>query len=122
MAQINGRKKGHAFELYVRDIFRRLGYVHCKTSRSCNRELDAAGVDLVNAGRYLVQCKAVEQSMDVHALLERMPKHPRHSVRLVAHKRNRKGITISMPLESFVELVEVYERAKRCPICSNEPE
>lgn len=122
MAQINSRNKGHAFELFVRDIFRRLGFKHCKTSRSCNRELDNAGVDLVNAGRYLVQCKAVEKSMDMHAILDRMPKHPRHSMRVVAHKRNRRGIVISMPLESFVELVTRYEKGQRCPICSNGPE
>ena len=47
MAQINARNKGHQFELYVRNVFRALGYMQCKTSRSCNRELDAAGVDLL---------------------------------------------------------------------------
>ena len=49
MAQINARNKGHQFELYVRNVFRALGYMQCKTSRSCNRELDAAGVDLVES-------------------------------------------------------------------------
>jgi len=121
MAQINARNKGHQFEIYVRNIFRILGYPDAKTSRSCNRELDAAGVDLVETGRYLVQCKAVERSQDMHKLLDKMPKPP-GTMPLVMHKRNRQGITVSMPLEAFLRLATAFERQHACPLCASELE
>ena len=119
MAQINARNKGHQFELYVRNVFRALGYMQCKTSRSCNRELDAAGVDLVESGRYLVQCKAVERSMDMHKLLDRMPK-TKGTTPLVIHKKNRKGTTVTMQLADFLLLATALERQTACPLCKSE--
>lgn len=121
MAQINARNKGHQFELYMRNVFRALGFMDAKTSRSCNRELDAAGVDLVETGRYLVQCKAVERSQDNHKLLARMPNVP-GSIKVVAHKRNRQGTTVTMSLADFTLLATALQRQSSCPLCANELE
>ena len=93
--------------------------MQCKTSRSCNRELDAAGVDLVESGRYLVQCKAVERSMDMHKLLDRMPK-VKGTTPLVIHKKNRKGTTVTMQLADFILLATALERQTSCPLCKSE--
>ena len=121
MAQINARTKGNQFEIYVRNVFRALGYMRAKTSRSCNRELDAAGVDLVGTSHYLVQCKAVERSQDMHKLLDKMPKQP-GDMPLVMHKRNRQGTTVTMHLDAFLRLATAYERQKNCPLCASELE
>jgi len=121
MAQLNAKNKGNHFELYCRNIFQALGYMQTKTSRSTNRAMDNAGVDLVGTGKYLVQCKAVERSQDVHKLIERMPKLP-GAMPLVMHKRNRQGTIVSMPLDIFLRLATAYERQYSCPLCSTEIE
>lgn len=99
---INARKKGHAFELAVAERFRSAGFSDCVTSRSESKRMDDLGVDLMYTDPYLVQCKAVERLGAVHDILGRMPTD---GIRLVFHKRNRKGVTVTMTEEDFWRLV-----------------
>lgn len=45
---VDHRKKGHAGEVYYRNIFRDLGFSHCVTSRFGSRMYDNAKIDLIN--------------------------------------------------------------------------
>ena len=100
---INGRNKGKRYELQIAAMWvakfggmvDRSGYV--------NKKLDDAGVDLVGTEPLNIQCKAVESSLNVHRILERMPMDSNYNV--VFHKRNHMGTVVSMDMEDFMELV-----------------
>jgi D-arabinose 1-dehydrogenase-like Zn-dependent alcohol dehydrogenase len=106
MAKINARKKGHSYELLIRDFFKELGYTDCVSSRSESKNLDDKGVDLVFTGSFWVQCKAVENLGSVHAILDRMPKDDK--MNLVFHKKNRQGTIVCMELETFRTLAKKF--------------
>jgi hypothetical protein len=108
---INARKKGHAFELAVAERFRKAGFAECVTSRLESKRMDDLGVDLMHTEPFLVQCKAVERLGSVHDIIARMPES---GVRVVFHKRNRKGVTVTMTEDDFWNLVSgkiaLYEK------------
>jgi hypothetical protein len=100
---INGRDKGKRFELKIAAMWsdkmggtvERSGYV--------NKKLDDAGVDLVGTDPFNIQCKAVESSINVHKILDRMPQDTNMNV--VIHKRNHAGTVVSMSVDDFMEIV-----------------
>jgi hypothetical protein len=99
---VNGRKKGHSFELAVAERFRDAGFPDCVTSRSESKRMDDLGVDLMYTKPWLVQCKAVERLGSVHDVLARMPTD---GLRVVFHKRNRKGVTVTMTESDFWKIL-----------------
>lgn len=105
MPKINARKKGHAFELVIRDVFIDLGYTDCVSSRSESKNLDDKGVDLCYTGPFHAQCKAVENLGSLHKILASMPKE---KLNLVFHKRNRQGTIVAMDLETFKILAREF--------------
>lgn len=105
MSKINARKKGHAYELDIRDYFRGLGWEHCVSSRSESKNKDDQGVDLCFTDPFNVQAKAVEKLGSTHDILAKMPKDK--NINLVFHKRNRKGTVVSMTQESFTVLINM---------------
>ena len=105
MAKINARKKGHTFELAIRDVFKDLGYIDCVSSRSESKNLDDKGVDLCYTGPFHVQCKAVENLGSIHKILAAMPKE---KLNLVFHKRNRQGVIVAMELDTFLALAREF--------------
>lgn len=108
MAKINARKKGHSYELVVRDFFKDLGYTDCVSSRSESKNMDDKGVDLCYTGPWYVQAKAVENLGSIHKILAAMPKESKLNV--VFHKRNRQGTIVAMDIESFKTLAKFYTR------------
>lgn len=74
-----------------------------------NKKLDDAGVDLVGTEPFNIQCKAVESSINVHRIIERMPVDANYNV--VFHKRNHMGTVVSMDMEDFMELVGMLKAA-----------
>jgi hypothetical protein len=108
MAKINARKKGHAFELVVRDFFRELGYNECVSSRSESKNMDDKGVDLCYTGPFYVQAKAVENLGSIHNVLAKMPKEEKMNV--VFHKRNRQGVIVAMDIETFKKLAQSFQQ------------
>ena len=99
---VNSRKKGHDFERKFAEYLRIHGY-KAVTSRSENRSLDDAGVDLVDNTKFYFQLKAVERlKPGYHEILKNMPKE---KIPIVVHKRNNKGTVIAMQLEDFANLL-----------------
>lgn len=106
MKKINARKKGHSFELIVRDIFRDLGFADCVSSRSESKNMDDKGVDLCYTGPFYVQAKAVENLGSLHKVLSGMPKEDK--MNLVFHKRNRQGVIVAMEADTFITIAKEF--------------
>ena len=70
---INSRNKGRAFEQRIARIWVSLFGGVVERSSYVSKKRDDAGVDLIGTEPFNVQCKAVEQSMNIHSILERMP-------------------------------------------------
>lgn len=102
---INPRKKGHSYELQIRDWFRELGWDKAVSSRSESKNKDDQGVDLCYTDPFNIQAKAVEKLGSLHDILARMPKDSNYN--LVFHKRNRKGTIVAMTLEDFKEIIQM---------------
>lgn len=105
MSKINARKKGHAYELDIRDWFRERGWTKAVSSRSESKNKDDQGVDLCFTDPFNVQAKAVEKLGSAHDVIAKMPKDGNYN--LVVHKRNRKGTVVCMSLDHFGELVDM---------------
>ena len=101
---LNSRKKGHSYELQIRDYFRELGWSKAVSSRSESKNKDDQGVDLCYTEPFNIQAKAVEKLGSIHDILARMPNDSNYN--LVFHKRNRKGTIVAMTLEDFTELLQ----------------
>jgi hypothetical protein len=102
MTKINARTKGHDFERKFAEYLRIYGY-EAVTSRSENRSLDDAGVDLVDNTPFYFQLNAGERlNTSYHDLLKSMKKG---KIPVVVHKRNNKGTIIAMKLEDFANLL-----------------
>ena len=112
---MTAHRKGLRYEWSVRDKFRALGYTYACTSRGVDRSLDAAGVDLVNTGDFLVQCKAVERGISAHKILDNMPREV-GKVRLLIHKKNitkqNGGEVVSMYWADFEKLLLDANKAR----------
>lgn len=99
----NNRTAGHSFERDIAELFRTIGFTHCKTSRQCSRELDNQKVDLVNTDPFYVQCKYT-QTINAHTVLSEMPK--REQMNILLHKRKNKGTVVSLSLEDFQKILK----------------
>jgi hypothetical protein len=102
---INARKKGHGYELQIRDWFRELGWNKAVSSRSESKNKDDQGIDLCFTDPFSVQAKAVEKLGSLHDVLAKMPNDSNYN--LVFHKKNRKGTIVAMTIEDFRELLEM---------------
>lgn len=106
---INGRDKGKRFELKVAHMWQDRFNTVVERSGYVNKKLDDAGVDLVGTDPFNIQCKAVESSINVHRILERMPHGSNYNV--VFHKRNHMGTVVSMDVDDFMEMVTMLRHA-----------
>jgi hypothetical protein len=102
---INSRKKGHGYELQIRDWFRKLGWTKAVSSRSESKNKDDQGIDLCFTDPFNIQAKAVEKLGSIHDILAKMPQDQNYNV--VFHKKNRKGTIVAMTIEDFEELLEI---------------
>lgn len=103
---INPREKGKRFELKVARWWQQRHGGDVRRSKTVNRDLDNAGVDLVGTDPFLIQCKAVEKNLDYLPILERMPAN--EGIRCVIHKRNNTRPIVAMYLDEWLDLTETY--------------
>lgn len=104
----SARKKGHNYELKIRQEFIELGFTQCATSRYESKSRDDKKVDLVNTGSFNVQAKAVENMGSSHKVLKEMPKE-RKKINLVFHKKNRQGEVVSLWKKDFYAIIEALK-------------
>ena len=101
--------KGNQFEIAIIDRLKEIGF-EAQSSRSESRNEDNKGSDIITDCPYDIQCKAVERSsMNLHdiILLMRMNGLERP---VIAHKRNSKGVVVSMAWETFQEILETLKK------------
>jgi hypothetical protein len=110
----NNRMAGHAFERDLATIFRAIGYPEAATTRQMgSKGADDAGVDLVGTPGWTVQAKYTQAAPNMQKLLKSMPVRGERfntGTRIVVHKRERQGSTVTMTLEDFVELARIQAR------------
>jgi hypothetical protein len=75
-----------------------------------SKAADDAGMDLVNTGRFNIQCKHVERGLDLHGTLERMPTF---GFNIVLWKRNRKTPLAVLTMSQAQELISLLLIASR---------
>lgn len=105
---INAREKGKRFELKMAKLWMSYFGGNVERSSFASKKLDDMGVDLTNTPPFNLQLKAHERSIDIHSILQRMPKDNNYNV--VIHKRNHQPPIAAMNLDDFMELVEMLKR------------
>jgi len=105
---INARQKGKRFELKMAKLWMSYFGGNVERSSFASKKLDDMGVDLTNTPPFNLQLKAHERSIDIHSILQRMPKDENYNI--VIHKRNHQPPIAAMHLDDFMELVEMLKR------------
>lgn len=107
MSGRKSRTKGHTFERKMAEELREFFPDVC-TSRAESKRLDDKGVDLAFTNKFNFQCKAVEKlSPSYHDILMSMPDDD--DINIILHKRNRKGIVVSMNFEDFKKILYILK-------------
>lgn len=107
MSGRKSRTKGHAFERKMAEELKEFFPEVC-TSRAESKRLDDLGVDLAFTNNFNFQCKAVEKlSPSYHEILRLMPDDD--DINTILHKRNRKGVVVSMKLEDFKKILYILK-------------
>jgi hypothetical protein len=75
-----------------------------------SKAADDAGMDLVNTGRFNIQCKHVERGLDLHGTLDKMPTF---GFNVVLWKRNRKTPLAVLTMSQAHELISLLQVASR---------
>lgn len=92
-------QKGKRFELEIIQFLESLEYT-AMPSRASDK-LEAQGLDIVDNSPFSIQCKHQERfSVPVHELLKSMKANGLENP-IVMHKRNNKGVVVSMDLSLF---------------------
>jgi len=108
MSGSKSRRKGHKYEIDVKNEMIELGYKRCLTSRYESRSKDDAKIDLCYTDPFSIQCKHVERLGSLHNILDEMPDDD--NINLVFHKRNRKGDIVAMKKEDFYKIVRLLKK------------
>jgi hypothetical protein len=75
-----------------------------------SKAADDAGMDLVNTGRFNIQCKHVERGLDLHGTLDKMPTF---GFNVVLWKKNRKTPLAVLTMSQAQELILLLQTASR---------
>jgi len=104
---MNQKKAGNRYELIIRELFRSLGWVKCRTSREESKMLDDMGVDLTHTDPFNIQCKRWRSAPSYHKVLKAMPDDENYNI--IFHRRPYQGDVVVMESESFIELIKMMK-------------
>lgn len=104
---IDSKEKGKRFERWCCKWWHQITGRTVERSAAVAPHMDARGVDLIGTGSWLVQCKSIERSVDLHRILDRMPLNG--GVNVVLHKRSKRGTVVSMRLDDFAHILSRLE-------------
>lgn len=119
--RINSRTKGNNFERELVNIFKNLGFEHCKTSRYASRILDDSKVDLANIPLN-VQAKMgywnnrpkfdiIFKEMKIHLCSNFLPNDPQRNYPKVAfHTLDKKEEEHQMVIMMQKDWLEMYKK------------
>ncbi len=106
---LNAKQKGNRWELACARLLKPI-WPQVATARLMSKAADDAGMDLVNTGRFNLQCKHVERGLDLHGTLERMPTF---GFNVVLWKRNRKTALAVLTMSQAQELISLLQIATK---------
>ena len=104
------RRKGHGYERFTVNFFKKLGFDRALTTRNASRLMDNAKIDIYGVP-FNIQCKAVEDRIDYQKLTDEItvkikelcPDRSNFPI-IIFHKRKKKT-TVTMTLEEFEKLI-----------------
>lgn len=106
----NNRRAGHDFERILVNRFKKLGFTDCVSSRSQNRRLDDAKIDLAFTSPFAIQAKYTKVAPNMHDLLDQMQEacntlpEVEGCIPVVYHKRVNRGETVTLKAADFEKL------------------
>jgi hypothetical protein len=100
---LNAKQKGNRWELLCAHLLKPT-WPQVATARLMSKAADDAGMDLVNTGRFNIQCKHVERGLDLHGTLDKMPTF---GFNIVLWKRNRKTPLAVLTMSQAQELTSL---------------
>jgi hypothetical protein len=106
---LNAKQKGNRWELLCAHLLRPI-WPQVATARLMSKAADDAGMDLVNTGRFNIQCKHVERGLDLHGTLDKMPTF---GFNVVLWKKNRKTPLAVLTMSQAQELILLLQTASR---------
>lgn len=97
------RTKGHSFERLIAKALRVVW-------RECRRHLEyqdaeANGIDLVNTGRYRIQCKRGRKYASFSAIEEIQHDEMFGEIPVLVTQGDHKRILVALPFEDFLDLI-----------------
>ena len=108
------RNKGNGYERTLAIRYRELGFPDCVTSRSQNRRLDDAKIDICFTNPVAIQAKYTKTAPNMHDLLgemegacSRLPE-VKGCYPVVYHKRANKGETVTLLASDFEEMLTMH--------------
>lgn len=100
--RINVRQKGHAFERYIANLFKAIGY--SKAHRQLEFQINnALGIDIAETGRYKIQCKKTAKYVPMNTINE--VKHKGDEIPVLIAAGDNEPPLVTMHLHDFLELV-----------------
>jgi hypothetical protein len=106
---LNAKQKGNRWELLCAHLLRPI-FPQAATARLMSKAADDAGMDLVNTGRFNIQCKHVERGLDLHGTLDKMPTF---GFNIVLWKRNRKTPLAVLTMSQAHTLISLLQVASK---------
>lgn len=98
------RTKGHSFE---REIAIALRGIFPEARRHLEyQDAEANGVDLVNTGKYFIQCKRGRKYASLTAIKEVQCDEALGDVPVLVTKGDNERILVALPLEEFLNLIK----------------
>lgn len=104
------RTKGHAFERWVGKQFRRI-FPDARRQLEFQKEVAAEGVDLVNIGRYRVQCKRERKYASITAIFQVKICPIEGGCPVLVTKGDRLEPMAVLPFSELLQLIKRAEKA-----------
>lgn len=102
------RRKGHAFERWVGKRFRRI-FPDARRQLEFQKEVAAEGCDLVNLGRYRVQCKRGRKYASITAIFQVKICPIEGGCPVLITKGDRQEAMAVLPFEELLNLIRMVE-------------
>lgn len=106
------RSKGHRFEREIVQAFRRT-FPEARRNLEFQKEAAAAGVDLINTGRWRIQCKRGKQYVSVTKINEVKICPIEAGCPVLLTKADNKPILAVLPFDELLALIRFKERHDR---------
>lgn len=104
---VNSRRKGAEFERKLANILKEYGYTARRGQQFCGANGDA---DVIGLPNIHIEAKAVEK-LNLYDAMEQSKNDARDDeIPVVIHKKNRKGILVTMELDAFMNMYKEYEK------------